>query len=205
MDLEEFFETLNNTQPEDIERFTKKYVFHGTPFVFRNREHEWFDFRDRISKKFNIDYSDVFIVGSGKLGFSYFKKTAFSLDSDIDVVLHNSKLFDDFFHMICDFETAKLNGEIILSDSEEKEYSKFKSYFVRGWMRPDLLPNKYQSKVIKNDWFEFFKSISYGKSEVGNYKIAAGLFKDSYCLEKYYIGTILEIQELKGDKNDHTT
>jgi hypothetical protein len=41
----------------------RKYVLHGTPFVFLNRENEYYEFRKRIAEKFNIAFHEVYITG----------------------------------------------------------------------------------------------------------------------------------------------
>ena len=61
-------------------------------------------------------------------------------------------------------------------------------------MRPDLLPTSFRMKELKRDWFDFFESLSYGKSEVGNYKVTAGVFKTYNHLEKY---TVSGLRSLK--------
>jgi hypothetical protein len=61
-------------------------------------------------------------------------------------------------------------------------------------MRPDLLPqNTNDFKELKMEWDDFFKSISHAKSEVGNYIVKAGLFKNQKYAEKYYRSSIDEI------------
>lgn len=60
--------------------FVQKFLFHGIPEVFKNREEDYFEFRNRIVNKFNVGFHEVFIVGSAKLGFSYFKGTQFNLE-----------------------------------------------------------------------------------------------------------------------------
>lgn len=67
-----------DTQDKRI-NFVSKYLFHGTPHVFSNREEEYFEFRNRIATKFYISFHEVFIVGSSKLGFSYHKEKLFRL------------------------------------------------------------------------------------------------------------------------------
>jgi hypothetical protein len=64
-------------------------------------------------------------------------------------------------------------------------------------MRPDLLPsNSTEFKEIREQWDNFFKTISYGNSEVGNYKVKAGLFKNQSYAEKYYKSSIDQIQKI---------
>lgn len=82
----------------------RKYLFHGIPFVFNSRESEYFDFRDCIAKRWGIKYHEVLILGSAKLGYSYYKKTKFSLDSDIDVAIVSPKLFEEYVLSICQLQ-----------------------------------------------------------------------------------------------------
>lgn len=163
-----------------------KYLFDGIPICFNN-EHFYFDFRKKIADHFDISHRDIFIVGSAKMGFSYYKETLFSYESDVDVAIINEELFNKYLRYIIDFQYNVETQKIILDQTEEKKYNKFKNYLIKGWLRPDLIPIKGEIlNKLKEEWFDFFKSISYGKSEVGDYKVAAGLFKDDFCAEKYY-------------------
>lgn len=170
----------------EITELTRKYLLHGTPYVFDGRENDYYDFRNAIAKHFNIGFHEVFIVGSAKLGYSYYKKTIFSKDSDVDVVIVNNQLFEYYYANICDFQYNKDQGNCTLTEYENKQYMRFLQYLVKGWLRPDLLPFKLHIGKLKTDWFDFFKSISYGHSCVGDYKVSAGLFKNYNFLEKYY-------------------
>ncbi|HTB06272.1 MAG TPA: hypothetical protein VK806_04905 [Bacteroidia bacterium] len=171
-------------------KFVQKFLFHGIPHVFHNKENEYFEFRNRIANKFNIGFHEVFIVGSAKLGFSYHKNSIFSYDSDIDVVIVNDVLFENFYLKITDYQ-YKLDKSYKTIDLKElKIYSEFLRYMMKGWMRPDKLPTSFQVNLLKAEWFDFFNSLSYGKSEVGNYKVTAGLFKNYHYLEKYYTTSI---------------
>jgi hypothetical protein len=194
MTREEFNGTLLLADnPQKRLQFVQKNLFHGTPYVFANRENEYFDFRIKIANKFKIGFHEVFIVGSAKLGFSCYKPTDFSYDSDIDVVLVNEKLFEDFYFKITEYQ-YQLDRQYKTVDLRElKIYSDFLRYLVKGWMRPDKLPTSFQVNLLKEEWFDFFKSLSYGNSEVGNYKVAAGLFKNYSYLEKYYTRSMEDI------------
>ena len=67
-------------------------------------------------------------------------------------------------------------------------------YTALGWIRPDKLPLSFQIENLKNDWFQFFEALSNGKSEVGNYKVNAGVFKDYKHLELYTISGIKQVK-----------
>lgn len=192
MTIEQFQqELLALESEEDKTTFTQRHYLHGIPTVFHEREHDYYSFRKRIGDNFQINFSEVLIVGSSKFGFSPFRFTEFSLNSDIDVVLINEGLFNSYFDLISNYQYLIRNQTIRLNDKQFKEYMKFIRYFVMGWMRPDLLPqNTTEFKELKQQWDDFFLSISYEKSEVGNYKVKAGLFKNQNYAEKYYKSSI---------------
>jgi hypothetical protein len=191
MTLEEFKNQLKESDnTEKRVRFLRKHMFHGLPAVFDKRESDYFDFRQFIGEKFDVGFQEVFIVGSGKLGFSYIKGTQFSYESDIDIVIVNEQLFEKYYQNICDYQYQLDRFKKIPTERELTMYNRFLQYLVKGWMRPDLLPYSFQADAIKSDWFEFFKSISYGQSNIGNYKVNGGLFKNYQYLEKYHLSGI---------------
>ena len=197
MTIEDYKAEIVALSSEDNKRiFTQKYYFHGLPNVFHGREDDYYYFRKRIADNFGVEFYEVMIVGSSKFGFSPYKFTDFSLESDIDIVIFDEKLFESYFELISEYQYKVKNQIIRLNTCQFKKYMKFIRYFIRGWMRPDLLPqNTLDFKEIKDNWDEFFKSISYSKSEVGNYKVKAGLFKSQKYAEKYYRSTIEEISK----------
>lgn len=179
---------------EDCLRIVRKYIIHGTPYVFQGREEEFYEFRECIANKYQINFHEVLILGSAKLGYSYHKDSIFSAESDIDVALVNERLFEDFIESICTYQYAKGKALFTTNQDEEKQYFRFLKYLVRGWMRPDLLPKRVQVKTIRKEWFDFFKSISYGKSSVGDYIVTGGVFKNYHFLEKYYVESLLKLK-----------
>jgi len=193
--IEDYKAEIVRLADEDEKRiFTQKHYFHGTPLVFDNRENDYFHFRKRIADQFNIGFYEVMIVGSSKFGFSPYKFTQFTLDSDIDVVLFNENLFDDFYELVSEYQYKIRMRKIRLTLDQYRQYLKFLKYFVMGWMRPDLLPqNTTEFKELKQKWDEFFKNISHSKSEVGNYIVKGGLFKSYHYAEKYYRSSIDEV------------
>lgn len=196
MTKEEFEIELSKSKTEEERRvFIKKYFVHGLPVVFKDNEGGYFDFRHRIANKFEVDFNEVFIVGSAKLGFSIIKNTSFSLESDIDVVIINSQLFDFYHKAICEYQYQLDRYGKTITVGENEQYSKFLTYFMKGWIRPDLLPTSFEIEILRTKWFNYFKSISNGKSEVGNYKVNGGLFKDTFFFENYHLKTVNRIYE----------
>jgi len=150
--------------------------------------------RKKIAKKFDISFHEIYITGSAKLGFSPYKKTEFSYESDIDVAIVSLDLFDKIMENVYEYQMRLREVRYSIPERETKMYHKFLEYGAIGWMRPDLLPYSFRMKSLKDDWFNFFTSISYGKSEVGNYKVNAGVFKSYKYLEQY---TFSSIESLK--------
>lgn len=187
-------EILTLASDDDKRSFTQKHFFHGIPIVFKDRENEYYSFRKKIADQFKVGFYEVVIVGSSKFGFSPYKFSDFSLDSDIDVVIFNEKLFNDFHELISEYQYQIRGQKIRLTSEQYSKYLKFLKYFIMGWMRPDLLPqNTVEFKELKQKWDIFFKSISHSKSEVGNYIVKGGLFKNYYYAEKYYSSSIEEV------------
>jgi predicted nucleotidyltransferase len=186
MDLSNFLNTLSEISNDDsLLDFCRKTILHGTPYIFLNRESDFYEFRKRIAVKFNIYFKDVYITGSAKLGFSPFKRKEFSYDSDVDVAIISTSLFKKMMNEIWRFQMELRNNRKVVTIRELELYQKFLEYTAMGWIRPDKLPVSFNLDILKDDWFDFFKSISYGKSEVGNYKISAGIFASYEHLEEY--------------------
>jgi hypothetical protein len=194
--LAEFLENLKGIQSdEELLDFCRKNVIHGTPNIFDGREGEYYEFRKRIAQKFEIDFNEVFIAGSAKLGFSPHKRKAFDLESDVDVAIISPKLYDKISDSICSFQLELRRNRRAISVREMAMYHKYLEYTALGWIRPDMLPVSFQVRELKDDWFAFFLSISYGKSEAGNYKVNAGAFKSYNHFERY---TMSGLQDLKN-------
>lgn len=185
--MKNFNEDIRKIDDDDMLLFLHKYIFHGIPYVFRDEEKKYFDFRMSISNFFNVHYTKIFIVGSAKLGFSYHKNTKFSLESDIDVVIVDEGLFNKYYEQIADIQYALEKHLISMTIDETEKFNKFKSYLIKGWLRPDLLPMQLKIKAMKKDWFKFFNDISYKNCLAGDYKVSAGLYKNYTLLEKYHL------------------
>lgn len=179
--------------------FCRKYVLHGTPHVFKGREDDYYEFRKRISNNFGIDFYEIYITGSAKLGFSPYKFTGFDYDSDIDVALVSETLFGSIMERIAMFQMRFRQARDVIREPELKMYHQFLEYVAIGWIRPDKLPVSFQMRALKNEWFGFFNRISYENSEAGNYKISGGIFKSYGHLERYIVSGLKNTQAgIKG-------
>lgn len=197
MQIDEFQQSLRSCDTDaSLIDLCRRTVLHGTPTVFSGRENEFYSFRKKIAEKFNVNFHEVYIVGSAKLGFSPLKNyKPFSVDSDIDVSIVSRDLFERILDEIFKFQMEYRAARRAVTSDEVKCYHQFLEYTALGWMRPDKLPISFQVNELKNDWFNFFDSLSNGKSEVGNYKVSAGVFKDYKYLELYTISGIKRVKD----------
>jgi hypothetical protein len=174
--------------------FCRKYVLHGTPFVFEGRDNDFYEFRKKIANEFSIPFHEIYITGSGKLGFSPFKLTEFDYDSDIDVAIISPTLFEEIMRGISKYQMSFRKARSVVQVSELEMYHEFLEYVALGWIRPDKLPISFQMITIKDGWFKFFQKMSYGKSEVGNYKVNAGVFQSYEHLEDYIVSGLVDVR-----------
>ena len=193
--MKDFFAALAVTQDEEsLLDFCRRCCLHGTPEVFSGVEDDYYEFRKRIAKKFDINFHEVFITGSAKLGFSPHEQKPFDYDSDIDVAIISAQLYDRIMSYIHGYQMELRENRKAVHENELKMYHKFLEYGAIGWMRPDLLPTSFRVYELKRDWFDFFESLSYGRSEVGNYKVTAGAFKSYWHLERYTLSGLRSLR-----------
>lgn len=203
MNLDDFLSSLQEIKDDELTDLCRKKILHGIPYIFKDREDAYYEFRKRISQEFDVDFHEVFITGSAKLGFSPHKRKKFDYDSDIDVAIVSPKLYEKILNVICGYQMELRRSRRTITADELKMYHSFLEYTAMGWIRPDKLPLSFKVNELRNEWFEFFKSISYGKSEVGNYKVAAGLFKTYQHFEQYTVSGFRDLKsslEIEGSR-----
>jgi hypothetical protein len=130
-----------------------------------------------LPQKFRIARPPI-IVGSAKLGFSL-KEIAttglfrgFQKDSDIDVAIVDSGLFDRIW------EAAY---ESFCAQNPWANRRDYQHYFFRGWIRPDMLP---RSLAARNEWFDAAADVT--RDVFGSrHKATAGLYKSENFLLGY--------------------
>jgi len=166
----------------------QRYITHGSPFVFEGDDDKYFKLKKTIAENFALNPEAVIMIGSAKLGFSISplkRWQPFRDESDIDMVIISSDIFDRFWKELYDFN-IKLTDRTM---EEEEKYYSFLDYFFKGWLRPDLFPFSYAGR---KEWFDFFKSISYG--EFGDYKVSGAIFRNHDFYEFYHTNNIRAIR-----------
>lgn len=194
----EFNRLLLEKGVEGIPLMADKYLIQGTPAVFNGSDELFYDFKRRFADKFNIDTPGIFIVGSGKLGFSYLKETAFNEESDIDVAIVDSKLFDYYFEIIQEYVYDLKSGLVTHSSDDDKKFKYFLKCLALGFIRPDAFLDILSRAEPKPEWGEFFKSISSGRSEVGDHDVKGIIYRSYKDLRRYHIyGLHSKLKELE--------
>lgn len=181
-----------------IDDIINKYIMFGTPYIFKDKEGQYYALISKIAEFFDVSQREIFIIGSSKLGFSISPKKLWKEidwnekeDSDIDVVVISDKKFDEYWKSILEYKSTQ-----IPEAKDEKKDSEFLDYFFKGWIRPDKFPNKYKGA---DKWFEFFRSISY-KESFGGRKVAVAIYREEYFFKKYHKENIEYIRKiLKSD------
>jgi hypothetical protein len=167
-----FKDDLGRLESREI---VQRYITFGETAKLDPAQH--FVLRSRIAAEFNIHPLEVVVVGSAKLGFSI-KPTRrygeFGDSSDVDVALVSNELFRRFWRDMQEY----VDGVGFWPKRRD-----FERIFFHGWIRPDLMPPS-ESHPQTRAWWEFFRGLTASR-ECGQYKIAAGIYFDWHCLERY--------------------
>jgi hypothetical protein len=132
-----------------------------------------------IRTYFGRDGLDCLLVGSANQGFSIVEKRGkpryrpFSSDSDVDIAIVSSTLFDQIWE------------EVFLKFIAERPWhhaQDFQKYFFRGWIRPDKLPYDFK---FRSDWFDFFRRVSKDHFD-SLHSVSCGLYKSRTFLTEYH-------------------
>jgi hypothetical protein len=188
--LEKFLYELDDEDVSDLD-VVQEYISFGIPYIFQGNESLYFDLKRTIANHFTLSPQEIIVVGSAKLGFSIapqklFKK--FDDDSDIDVVIISEELFEVYWKELLDFNINTTARTTI----EDNMYQEFIAYLFKGWLRPDKFPFSYKGK---QEWFDFFNSISYRK--YGQNKVTCAIFKNYYFFEFYHKCNINNIRKTR--------
>lgn len=192
--VQEFKDSIND-EKNSIDMIIDKYLLCGTPYIFKDDENKFYDLKNEIANFINVSQTNIFVVGSAKLGFSIAPSKRyehFNEDSDIDIAIIDEAAFLRYWKILYEYNTIGRAWSCF----EEKEYRKFLEYFFKGWLRPDKFPSAMDEK---KEWFDFFSSLQ----KKYNHKIAAGIYYDIHVFRGYNRGNIKRIREVmkNGKKN----
>ena len=153
--------------------------------------------RLEIKKHFGLEsIFDVFLVGSGRLGFSIKPQSEYKLfndESDLDIVVISKSMFEKYWKKMRDYD---------FNLDKWKDASVFEENFFYGWMRPEKLPHNSKFKD-PFEWWKYFEELS-ASGKFGNIKIRGGLYYSLEFLESFQKSAIkkLRIKESLENANN---
>lgn len=172
----------------DDETMIQRYFEHDTePYCMDNRS--YFDLKKSIGTQYTLELKSVFMVGSGKLGFSIkpgHEFRPFGDNSDVDLAIVSSGLFEKVWGACSLY--SRQRGQVWA------DKKKFCSYLLQGWIRPDLLPIG-MGFPMRNEWWDFFQGLT-NAQKYGPYKIRAGLYYSSFFLHEYQKACLLACRDM---------
>lgn len=163
---EEFIDILLSYPLEVV---VKKYVFEGTPYVFRERPLVHDALQQHLCSALSLSMRNVIVVGSAKIGFSLSPDNfsrKFSDKSDIDVLIVDAGLFDKIWMTLLGWHYPRRLSVLDKVDARWIKTRRKDLYW--GWFVPDRirfegLSLPYVLKPLRDisaDWFNAFRSLS---------------------------------------------
>lgn len=163
----EQFKSILLSRP--LDEIAKNYIFAGNPFAFRSSPSALPLLIDHLVKQLGVQSTSIYIVGSGKLGFSLNPDNfprPFSESSDIDVVIIDQRMFDTVWTTLLKWHYPRRTLELPGIDRQWIGSRKKDLYW--GWFLPDKIqfdglsfPSVLKPvRDISTTWFNAFQSLS---------------------------------------------
>ena len=169
----------DNVSMDNIRETSTKLYLVRPSFIFYEGEFDdciYLIYKE-VSDKFNIPISSVYITGSAHLGFSLRDGHDFSSDSDLDIAIIDSVLFNKIFSKILDESQEYQNRTIFRSTDDLKRYQK---NICRGKIHPRYFP----IGETKKDWDKFFSDITKKYSDFFT-RITGCVYLSEECFRLY--------------------
>lgn len=190
----DFYKDILNGKSSDY--LIEKHILHNVPFFFKTDMELFFKIKKFISDKFEIPITNIYLVGSGQLGFSLNPENEYrnfryeeidenKKESDLDFAIISNKLFSQIWDELCGFRLDR----IAHSKQDRDNFKKFKNYLYKGWMRPDAFPFDYS---LRKEWLEFFNSLN----PMVERKVTCGLFRNERSFIQNYSFAIDDLRKI---------
>lgn len=167
----------------------RKIFLSYTTEIFRGDEDVEFYIKNAISVGFDIPFSSIEIVGSGKTGISFFKDYEFIPGkSDLDVAIISLPLYNKFCEISHQTTSGYTNLSYFPNFKGQRTDKQFIKGLSRGFVNPFFMPNC----ELKSKWLDFFNNISNDYFELFK-NINGGIYSSEYffeskqseCIEEY--------------------
>ncbi len=133
----EFGQILQAAQ--SVDDVVRQHVFQGVPYAFRSKPSSMQRLIDHLCGKMKVTAENIAVVGSAKIGFSLSPDNfprRFSPYSDIDVVIVNEPMFDEFWHTMLKWNYPR---RFSLTGVDWEWSKRRRDDLYWGWFRPDAI------------------------------------------------------------------
>lgn len=177
---------------DDEVQIVDEFLLHGSCHGLDDGS--YFQIKRRIADRFDLHVeSDIFVVGSAKLGFSISPRKLwrpYDGESDIDVAIVSRTLYERAWHELYDYAR---------SGADWPERQRFFDYHARGWLRPDMAPSS-PMLVMGSEWWEFFRELKLLRI-AGARKINAAIYHDAFFLRRYQAAAVAACRQDLSNAN----
>lgn len=177
-------------QGDTLNEAARRVFCFNSSAVLESNTNEGFSILNKVSKHFSVPFRSIYIAGSAQTGYSYFKEREFiPNESDLDLAIVDMNLFRKFSEIV--YGITKGYNDLTKFGAKDgvSQASGFQSYIVKGYFRPDLMPNC----RCKQDWFAFFNRLSREHSGLFE-NINCGIYFSECFFEGKQIPTINKIK-----------
>lgn len=155
------------SESDNLGDLAQQVIFSGTPYVFESDPEVWVRARSQLATSLASNEDNIYIVGSAKMGYSLAPRKfgrPFADDSDIDVVIVDSTLYDTMWASILRWHYRRrhrLPSRDRRWDEERREglywgYLEPARFHYNGLSRPAPLR---AARKVSSTWFSAFKSL----------------------------------------------
>lgn len=130
-------------EKKDCSRTIARKIFLSyTTEIFREEEDTEFYIKNAISMGFDIPFSSIQIVGSGKTGLSFFKDYEFKPgESDLDVAIISLPLYNKFCETSHQITKGYTNLSAFPRFKGQRTDKQFIKGLSKGFVNPFFMPN----------------------------------------------------------------
>ena len=196
MNFEEFRKLIESKKLEIV---VNSLLLEGSVFYFRQNRGRYLDFKNKISAELHVHPKNIEVVGSARLGFRLKSEKLgepFGADSDIDVAIVSSNLFEEAWLQLIFIENKMWHE---LTPKERINIMECKGDIYWGYIRPDRITTRIK---FSRWWWKIFEQLS-SREEYGGRKIRGRLFKSWKHVQRYYCYSVqCLMEELKRLKKE---
>ncbi len=188
---------------QSLSEIVREYIFTGEPFAFQKNPASMVKIRRHLTSRLPLAADNIFVIGSAKLGFSlnpdsYFH--AFSDESDIDIAIVDTDLFDKVWLNLLDWHyPRRITG---LDPINSKWAGDRKKDIYWGWITPHKI--RYEGlnfpktleplRDLSAKWFDAFQSFS-AYTEFVSRRMESRLYRSWDHALRYHVEGLRSLRE----------